>query len=142
MLAAAADLLDQGQIVNRLSLALTAIALGVLLLPMLPVSEISVPSTVVVGIVGMVELFASMRVNLDATLFRRLSVDAAEGRLDVPALDAALVALNLMTESEAGQPVVRRFATARRYFRVQQAALLVQVVATIAGALAIYLDLA
>ena len=85
MLAAAADLLDQGQIVNRLSIAVTAIAIAILLLPMLPPSEATLPTAAIVAVVGLIELAVAMRVSLDAALFRRLAEDAAAERLDVAA---------------------------------------------------------
>ena len=62
MLAAAADLLDQGQIVNRLSIALTAIGLGVLLIPMLPASDATQPTAAIVAVLGVIELFFAARV--------------------------------------------------------------------------------
>ena len=52
MLAAAADLLDQGQTVNRLSIALTAIGLGVLLVPMVPLSDATQPTAAIVAVLG------------------------------------------------------------------------------------------
>lgn len=140
MLAAAADLLDQGQIVNRLSIAVTAIAIAVLLLPMLPASEATLPTAAIVAMFGVAELLIAMRVGLDAALFRRLANDAAEERLDVAAFDAALLALKLMSPGRAGLPIARRFAGARRLLIVQGAALFLQVVAAIAGGSAIYFN--
>jgi hypothetical protein len=137
MLAAAADLLDQGQIVNRLSIAVTAIAVAILLLPMLPPSEATLPTAAIVAIFGIAELAMAMRVGLDAALFRRLANDAAAERLDVAAFDAALLALKLMSPGKAGRPIARRFAGARRLLIVQGAALLLQLVAALAGGAAI-----
>ncbi len=140
MLAAAADRLDQGTLVNRLSIAATAIALGMLLLPMLPVSEASQPTAAIVVVAGLAELFLAMRVGLDAALFRRLATDAASERLDVGAFDAALLALKIVPQNQAGQPIAKRFGGSRRFLIAQQAALCVQVVATIAGAAAVYFN--
>ena len=140
MLAAAADLLDQGQIANRLSVAATAIALGVLLLPLVPTSEATAPTAAAVAIIGIVELFLAARVALDAVLFRRLANDAASERLDVAAFDAALLALKIMPADKAGRPIAKRFAGARRLLLLQQAALLLQVLATIAGAASAYFN--
>jgi hypothetical protein len=140
MLAAAADLLDQGQIVNRLSVAVTAIAVAILLLPMLPPSEATLPTAAAVAIVGLVELMVAMRVSLDAALFRRLAGDAASEHLDVAAFDAARLALKLMRPGKAGLPIARRFARARRLLVLQGATLFVQVAGSIIGASAIYFN--
>lgn len=140
MLAAAADLLDQGQIVNRLSIAVTAIAIAILLLPMLPPSEATLPTAAAVAAVGVVELLIAMRVSLDAALFRRLANDAQAERLDVAAFDAAMLALKLMSAGKAGQPIAKRFAGARRLLVVQIVALLIQVIAAIVGGSAIYFN--
>ena len=137
MLAAAADLLDQGQIVNRLSIAVTAIALAILLLPMLPPSEATLPTAALVALVGVIELFMAVRVSLDAALFRRLALDAQAERLDVAAFDAAMLALKLMSPGKAGQPIAKRFAGARRLLIIQGATLLLQVIAAVVGASAI-----
>lgn len=141
MLAAAADLLDQGQIVNRLSIAVTAIAIAILLLPMLPPSEATLPTAAAVAVLGIAELAVAVRVSLDAALFRRLANDAAAERLDVGAFDAAMLALKLMRAGKAGQPVAKRFAGARRLFVLQAATLFLQTVTAIAGAAAMYFNL-
>ena len=138
MLAAAADLLDQGQIVNRLSVAVTAIGLGVLLIPMVPASEATQPTAAAVAVIGLAELFLAARVALSAAHFRRLSNDAAADRLDVAAFDAALIALKLTQAKKAGKPVTKRFIVARRFFFGQIAAFVLQVVAALAGALISY----
>lgn len=137
MLAAAADLLDQGQIINRLSVAVTAIAIAILLLPMLPPSEATLPTAAVVAVFGIFELFVAIRVSLDAALFRRLANDAAGERLDVAAFDAAMLALKLMSPGKAGQPVAKRFAGARRLLVIQGIALFLQVVGALVGGSAI-----
>jgi hypothetical protein len=141
MLAAAADLLDQGQIVNRLSLALTAIAIAVLLLPIFPASVATVPTAVVVALAGLVELFVASRVSLNAALLRRLASDAANDRLDVAAFDSALLALRLTPAGGVGQPIARRFAGTRRLLVWQAAALVAQVLVAIAGGSAVFWDL-
>jgi hypothetical protein len=138
MLGAAADLLDQGQIVNRLSLAVTAIAIGVLLLPVFPASAGTVPTATVVALVGLVEIFLAARVSLNAALLRRLANDAAEERLDVNAFDSALVALKLVPTGKAGQPIARRFSGTRRLLLWQGVTLAVQVVAAVIGGTAIF----
>jgi len=140
MLAAAADLLDQGILVNRLSIAVTAIAIGILLLPMLPPSEATLPTAAIVAAFGMAELAIAMRVGLDAALFRRLANDAAAERLDVAAFDAAMLALKLMRAGQAGQPIAKRFAGARRLLVIQAGALLLQAIAALIGGSAIYFN--
>ena len=82
---------------------------------------------------GFTELIIAMRVGLDAALFRRLANDAAAERLDVAAFDAAMLALKLMLAGQAGQPIAKRFAGARRLLVVQGAALFLQVAAAVAG---------
>lgn len=138
MLAAAADLLDQGQILNRLSLAVTAIAIAVLLLPVFPASVATVPTAIVVVLVGLVELFVASRVSLNAALLRRLATDAAADQLDVAAFDSALLALKLSPAGRAGQPIARRFARTRRLLVWQATALIVQIIAAVAGGSAVF----
>jgi hypothetical protein len=140
MLAAAADLLDQGAIVNRLSIAVTVAAIAILLLPMLPPSEATLPTAAIVALFGIAELAVALRVSLDAALFRRLANDAAAERLDVGAFDAAMLALKLMRAGKAGQPIAKRFAGARRLLVIQGAVLVAQVIAAIVGASAIYFN--
>jgi hypothetical protein len=109
---------------------------------MLPPSEATLPTAAVVALFGVVELLIAMRVSLDAALFRRLANDAAGERLDVASFDAAMLALKLMRAGQAGQPIAKRFAGARRLLVIQEAALLLQVVASIGGGAAIYFNLA
>jgi hypothetical protein len=138
MLAAAADVLDQGQIVNRLSLAVTAIAVGVLLLPVFPASAATVPTATVVALVGLAEIFLATRVSLNAALLRRLAKDAAEDHLDVNAFDSALLALKLVPAGKAGQPIARRFASTRRLIVWQGGALAAQILVAIIGGTAVF----
>lgn len=138
MLAAAADVLDQGQIVNRLSLAVTAIAVGVLLLPVFPASGATVPTATVVALIGLAEIFLATRISLNAALLRRLAEDAAEDRLDVNAFDSALLALKLVPAGKAGQPIARRFVSTRRLIVWQGVALAIQMVAAIIGGTAVF----
>lgn len=134
MFAAAADLLDQGQAVNRLSIAVTAIGLGVLLIPMIPASAATQPTAIVVAVLGVVELFLAGRVAISAGQFRRLAEDAAAERLDIAAFDAALIALKFVSTRSAGLPITRRFAFARRLLIVQTILFVLQVAAAIGGA--------
>jgi hypothetical protein len=139
MFAAAADLLDQGQAVNRLSIAVTAIGLGVLLIPMIPASAATQPTAAIVAVLGVAELFLAGRVAVSAGQFRRLAADAAAERLDITAFDAALISLKFLSAKKAGQSITKRFTVARRYMIAQTAAFILQVMAAIAGASALFL---
>jgi hypothetical protein len=130
MLAAAADLLDQGRSAHRLSLALTAIAVAVLLLPAFQVSTLA---AVIIAIAGVIEFIFATRVHFDAALFRRLANDAAADRLDLSAFDAAMTALKLLPAGKAGRPIEKRVAGAKLLLALQGAALLVQVGVAAAG---------
>lgn len=142
LLAAASDLLDQGQIVNRLSLAMTAIAVAVLLLPVFPASAATVPTAIIVALVGVAEIYLATRVSLNASLLRRLADDAAHGQLDVAAFDSALQALKLLPAGGTGQPITRRFAGIKRLLVWQAAAMVVQIVVAIIGGSAVFFGLA
>lgn len=138
MLGTAADVLDQGQIVNRLSIAITAIAIAVLLLPVFPASRATVPVAAAVAVLGLIELALAMRVGLDAQLFRRIANDAAIERLDIGAFDAALTGLGLMRPSRAGRPIAKRFAGSKLLLITQSVLLFVQVAVAIAGGWSIF----
>ena len=142
MLAAAADLLDQGQIINRLSLAVTAIAIAVLLLPVFPASPAIVPTAVLVALIGLAQIFLAARVSLNAALLRRLADDAVADRLDVAAFDSALLALRLIPAGGAGQPIARRFTGTRRLLVWQGAALAAQIAVAIIGGSVVFLGFA
>ena len=130
MLAAAADLLDQGEIVDRLSLGLTVAAAAILLLP--PFATLA-PVAILAALAGMAELALAGRVRFDAALFRRAAADAAADRFDMAAFDAALVTLKLMPAGKAGRPIETRFCGARRLLVLQIASLVVQVAIIGAG---------
>jgi hypothetical protein len=142
LLAAAADLLDQGQTVNRLSLALTAVAVGVLLLPVFPASAATVPTAAVVALVGLGEIYMATQVSLNATLLRRLSADAADNRLDLDAVDSALDSLRLSPGKGQSRPIAERFTAMRRLLFWQSATLGVQVLAAIVGGSVVFWALA
>ena len=140
MLAAVADLLDQGQAVNRLSIAISAIAAAVLLVPVFPASTAFIPTAILVLVVGLVELAFAARVGLGAALYRRLAADAAAGRLDEPAAEAALVALRIFPAKTAVLPIPQRVMRAKRLLIVQSAMLLIQVLIAIAGAVTMFME--
>ena len=119
MLAAAADLLDQGQSVNRLSIALTAIGLGVLLIPMLPASDATQPTAAIVAILGVIELFFAARVAIE-----RGAVPPACGRrrLGTPRhrrLRRRARRAEVQSVEAGGKPIGRRLDFARRYLVAQ-----------------------
>lgn len=140
MLAAAADLLDQGQIVNRLSIAVTAIAIAVMLLPVFPASGAFVPAAALVTIAGLAEILLAIRVGFDAALFRRMANDATAERLDLSAVDNALVGLRLMAAEDAGRTLAHRFAGAKRFLILQGVAMLIQAVLAIAAGALLLLE--
>ena len=132
MLATAADLLDQGEIVHRLSLSLTVLAGAILLVPLLAVMA---PVAILAALAGLAESALAGRVRFDAALFRRAAADAAADRFDMASFDAALVTLRLMPAGKAGRPIETRFHGARRLFVLQIASLVVQVAIIAAGGL-------
>jgi hypothetical protein len=138
MLAASAEFLDQGQPVNRLSITLTAIGLGVLLIPMVPASEATQPTAALVVLLGLVELYFSSRVAIAAAQFKRLAEDALAARLDIAGFDAALVSLKLSSVKQASRPVGRRLDLARRFLFAQVAFFVLQVAVALAGSLLVY----
>jgi hypothetical protein len=140
MFAASADLLDQGQTINRLSIVLTAIGLGVLLIPMIPASDASQPTAAIVAVLGIVELFLAMRVAVGAAQFHRLAEDAAADRLDIAGYDAALVQLKLISVKQAGRSINRRLAFVRRFLIAQTVVFVLQAVVAIAGSMMSYFN--
>ena len=141
LLAATADLLDQAQAMNRLSVAFTAIGVGVMLVPLFPASESLLPIAGIVVLVGLIQLALAMRVGFDAALLRRLSVDAAADRLDMAGADAALAALSFMPGSKPAKPIPRRCADARFRFVLQALALLAQAGLAVFGGIGMLLGL-
>ena len=137
MLAAATDLLEQGRSLNRLSVAITAIAVGVMLVPDFAGTT---PVTALVALAGVVELFFASRVRFDGRLFSRLATDAADDRLDLAAFDAALTALRLMPEGQVDRRIADRFLAARRLLLLQALALGAQIAIAVLGALFYYMS--
>ena len=111
--AAAADLLDQGAVIDRLSRPLTIAALLGLIVGL--------------GIELGALLTAALRVGFDAALFRRVEQGESSGMPDLGTLDAALVALGLLPRSKVGRSVEQRALGARRLLTLQGAALAFQV---------------
>jgi hypothetical protein len=133
--AAAADLLDQGATINRLSRPLT-IAVGLIIGLGVELGALLVAGLLLVALAGLAETYLAIRIGFDAKLFRRL----AEG--DDPAaalgrLDAALIELGVLTESNPERAIEQRASSARRLLVLQGSALVLQVaVVLLATALA------
>ena len=143
-LALTAALLRQGERLDRLSRALTVVALigtmvaGTMVAGMVIRASFvwyAMPMLALAALVGLVELWLAIRTGIDAALFARLA--AGESRLDT--LDAALAGLGLMPPAKAGRPLEARIAGARRLLRWQGYALLAQCLLFVVGPAAMFL---
>lgn len=132
-----AALLAQGERLDALSRMLTAILLATLLLGAGQGSPLTVTALIVGTGAGIVELYLAARVGLDAALFVRLEKDAAEGRLDLPAFDAAMTGHGLAPPGMGERSIARRCRGARRLLVGQASALLIQVALALGAALAL-----
>ncbi|HMK42174.1 MAG TPA: hypothetical protein VK451_11530 [Methyloceanibacter sp.] len=125
--AAAADLLDQGAIINRLSRPLTVAALIGLIVGLgVELGALLVAGLLLVTLAGLAETYLAIRIGFDAKLFRRL----AEGNDPVATLgrlDTALIKLGVLTESHPERAIEQRASSARRLFILQGSALVLQV---------------
>lgn len=140
LLAGIADLLDQGQIMNRLSIAVTAIGAGVLLIPIFPASTAFVPMGIIVVAVGLIELLVAMRISLDAAIFRRFAAEAAADRVDMEAFDATLRVFRPVSGKGSDRPLSKRLSAAKRLLTVQALLLFLQLVIAALGALAMFME--
>jgi hypothetical protein len=133
--AAAADLLDQGATINRLSRPLTIAALIGLIVGLgVELGALLVAGLLLVTLAGLAETYLAIRTGFDAKLFRRLAEgnDSAACRLD-----AALVELGVLTRSNPECTIEQRASSARRLLVLQGSALVLQVaVVLLATALA------
>jgi hypothetical protein len=135
--AAVADLLDQGATINRLSRPLTIAALVGLIIGLgVELGALLVAGLLLVALAGLAETYLAIRIGFDAKLFRRLAKGddpaAALGRLD-----AALIELGVLTESNPERAIEQRASSARRLLVLQGSALVLQVaVVLLATALA------
>lgn len=125
--AAAADLLDQGAIINHLSRPLTVAALIGLIVGLgVELGALLVAGLLLVTLAGLAETYLAIRIGFDAKLFRRL----AEGNDPVVTpgrLDAALIKLGVLTESHPERAIEQRASSARRLLVLQGSALVLQV---------------
>jgi hypothetical protein len=134
LLTAAAGLLDQGEVLDRLSRPLTIAALiglvaglGVQLGALLTVALLLVASA------GLIETYLALRTGFDAALFHRLASDDSQNALDLGKLDAALLELGLLSKAKAGREVEPRVLGARRLLTLQGLALAFQVAVVLFG---------
>jgi hypothetical protein len=139
MLEAASALLQQGQIIDRLSRLLTVAAL-VLLIGASAFGGASPALAVALALAvlaGVAEAYYAIRVGFDAALFDRLRELAT---IDLAALDVALVRLGLLSASKSGRPLEQRIAGAQRLFYEQGAAFVIQVAVLLCGAAAAFVS--
>lgn len=130
-----AIMLDQGGRIDALSRGLTIVALISLLAVGAMVDHPGVAPMALLGLsglVGLVELYFSIRVMLDAALFRQLATFAATP--DWVTFDAALLRLQLLPPIKAGRPPETRIAGARLLLHAQAISLIVQMSLFLAGA--------
>lgn len=133
MLEVVTALLRQGRTIDHLSRLLTvaalvmligAIAFGVASKPLMAALAFAV-------LAGAAETYFAFRVGFDADLFDRLREPA---RLDLAALDAALMQLGLAPASKSGRPLDQRIAGAQRLLYKQGLALVIQMAVLLCGA--------
>jgi hypothetical protein len=126
--AAAADLLDQGAIIDRLSRPLTIAALIGLIVGLgVELGALLVAGLLLVTLAGLAETYLALRTGFDATLFRRLATGNEGAAPDLGKLDAALIELGLLAESKTERAIEQRALGARRLLVLQGSALVLQV---------------
>jgi len=124
--AAAADLLDQGAIIDRISRPLTIAALIGLMVGLgLGLGALLIASLLLVALSGLAETYLALRTGFDSALFRRLT--ASHLGTDLGKLDAALIELGLVTDDKSKHAVADRALGARRLLVLQGSALVLQV---------------
>jgi len=138
ILISGAAMLDQGARIDSLSRGVTLAALvGLLAIGVMVDHPDALPMALLAlaVLVGLVELYLSIRVMLDAALFRQLATPSAAP--DWETFDAALLRLRMLPPAKAGRPAEARVAGARRLLRAQGVALIVQMSLAVAGAYAV-----
>jgi hypothetical protein len=135
---AAADLLDQGAIIDRLSRPLTiAAVIGLIVGLGVELGPLLVAGILLVTLGGLLETYLAMRTGFNAKLFRRLAEGNESGTAHVGRIDAALIELGLLAKSKAGRTIEQRALGARRLLVLQGCALVLQIaVVLLATALA------
>jgi hypothetical protein len=135
LLRCAGTLLDQGRVVDRLSRALTAATLILLLVYSGAVGRPSwaqVAVATLIALAGLGQVYFAMRVGFDAALFQQLAGGCEEP--DFAGTDAALTRLGLLPATKVGRPIEARVAGARRLLRLQAMGLAAQVACVLLGA--------
>lgn len=138
LLSCTAALLDQGRTVDRLSRTLTASALiGMVVYPAAagPLPLPLAATAVGVALAGFAELYLAIRVGFDAALFHRLAT--APEPPDFGDIDRALTELGLLPRDGRDRPAGARIAGAKTLMQRQLLALVVQVLISAAGAVAL-----
>lgn len=133
--AAGALLLGQGKRIDRISRAVTLIAVaGLVLVALLPTAILrgAVAPLALVVVLGLAQAFYALRVGFDARLFEALGSGMPAATLD--RLDAALIGLGLLPQAKAGRALEPRLAGAMRLMRWQAACLIGQLSACVAVA--------
>jgi hypothetical protein len=134
LLAAAASLLDQGEVIDRLSRPLTIAALIGLVAGLgVELGALLTAALLLVALVGLIETYLALRTGFDAALFHRLARDEEGSALDLGKLDAALLELGLLPKAKAGRAVEPRVLGARRLLTLQGLALALQVAVVVFG---------
>lgn len=133
-----ATLLRRGRDIDRLSTALSLMAVGIGLSPLLGVTASPLLALVcsLVLLSGLGEKYLALRVALDADLFRQL---AAAEQLDsqTQSLDQALLALGLQKKMQAGRSWDARCQGALSLLRKQLLCLLLQLFVVLATVLSL-----
>lgn len=134
--AAGALLLEQGKRIDRISRAVTLIAVaGMLLVASLPALSArgAAAAMVLVVLLGLGQAYYALRVDFDARLFAALGNGSTPGTLD--RLDVALIGLGLLPQAKASRALEPRLAGATRLIRWQAALLVGQLLVCFAAAL-------
>jgi hypothetical protein len=127
-----AAFLDQGRRIDGLSRLLTGAAMIVLMvLPLTTGLRFDLPLAIalLVAVIGLAEIWFSVRVGFDAALFRALA-----GSFDLAGVDAALQGLGLLPTAKAGRSLGQRALGARSLLYTQSMLLGAQAVLILAGA--------
>jgi hypothetical protein len=134
LLAAAAGLLDQGEVLDRLSRPLTIAALIGLVAGLgIELGALLTVALLLVAMAGLIETYLALRTGFDAALFHRLAGDDRQNALDLGKLDAALLELGLLPKAKAGREVEPRVLGARKLLTLQGLALAFQVAVVLFG---------
>jgi hypothetical protein len=134
--AAAAAVLDQGAIIDRLSRPITIAALIGLMVGLgIELGALLIAGLMLVTLAGLAETYLALRTGFDAALFRGVATGNEDP--DLGRLDAALIELGVLAESKADGTIEQRASGARRLLVLQGSALVLQVaVVLLATALA------